>query len=54
MVSFVLQLSLTLKTTTAKVVETSVYINKNSPSQDSTNLDDVRPRTCLLVSKLYL
>ena len=31
----------TLKMTTTKVVETSVNINNNSPSQDSTNLDDL-------------
>ena len=32
---------LTPKMTTAKVVETSVNINMNSPSQDSTNLDNL-------------
>ena len=32
--------------TTTKVVETSVYINTNSPSQDSTNLDNLHPQTC--------
>ena len=38
--------SLTLKMTTAKVVETSVNNNKNSPSHDSTTLDNVHPQTC--------
>ena len=39
-------LHLTLKMTTAKVVETSVNINNDSPSQDSTNLDDLHLKTC--------
>ena len=30
----------------ANVVETSVNINTNSPSQDFTNLDDLYPQTC--------
>ena len=38
---------LTLKMTTAKVVETSFYINANSASQDSTNLDDLHPQTSI-------
>ena len=36
----VIQLTLTLKMTTAQVVETSVTINKNSPIQDYVHLDD--------------
>ena len=36
----VLQLTLTLKMTTAQVVETSVTVNNNSPIQDYVHLDD--------------
>ena len=36
----VIQLTLTLKMTTAQVVETSVTVNNNSPIQDYTHLDD--------------
>ena len=36
---------MTVKTTTAKVVEASVNVNNNSPSQYSTNLDDLHPQT---------
>ena len=35
-----IQLTLTLKMTTAQVVETSVTVNDNSPIQDYVNLDD--------------
>ena len=35
-----IQLTLTLKMTTAQVVETSVTVNNNSPIQDFINLDD--------------
>ena len=35
--------------TTAKFVETTVYINTNSPSQDSTNQDDPYTQTCYAV-----
>ena len=35
-----IQLTLTLKTTTAQVVETSVTVNNNSPIQDYSHLDD--------------
>ena len=35
-----MQLTLTLKMTTAKVVETSVTVNKNSPLQDYVHPDD--------------
>ena len=37
---------LTLKMNNAKVVETSVNINKNSPFEDSTNVDDLHPQLC--------
>ena len=36
----VIQLTLTLKMTTAKVVETLVSVNNNSPIQDYVHLDD--------------
>ena len=36
----VLQLTLTLKMTTAQVVETSVTVNNNSPIQDYVHTDD--------------
>ena len=36
----VIQLTLTLKMTTAQVVETSVTVNDNSPIQDYVNPDD--------------
>ena len=36
----VIQLTLTLKMTTAQVVETSVTVNKNSPIQDYVHPDD--------------
>ena len=35
-----MQLTLTLKMTTAQVVETSVTVNNNSPIQDYVHLDD--------------
>ena len=35
-----IQLTLTLKTTTAQVVETSVTVNNNSPIQDYVHPDD--------------
>ena len=35
-----IQLTLTLKMTTAQVVETSVTVNNNNPIQDYVNLDD--------------
>ena len=35
-----IQLTLTLKMTTAQVVETSVTVNDNSPIQDYVNPDD--------------
>ena len=36
----VIQLTLTLKMTTAQVVETSVTVNNSSPIQDYVHLDD--------------
>ena len=33
-------LTLTLKMTTAQVIETSVTVNNNSPIQDNVHLDD--------------
>ena len=36
----VIQLTLTLKMTTAQVVETSVTVNNNSPIQDYVHADD--------------
>ena len=36
----VIQLTLTLKMTTAQVVETSVTVNNNSPTQDYVHPDD--------------
>ena len=36
----VIQLTLTLKMTTAQVVETSVTVSNNSPIQDYVHLDD--------------
>ena len=36
----VIQLTLTLKMTTAQVVETSVTVNNNGPSQDYVHPDD--------------
>ena len=36
----VIQLTLTLKITTAQVVETSVTVNNNSPIQDFVHPDD--------------
>ena len=41
----VIQLTLTLKITTAQVVETSVTVNNNSPIQDYVHPDDQTQRT---------
>ena len=38
--NYVIQLTLTLKRTTARVVETSVTVNNNSPIQDDVHPDD--------------
>ena len=40
-----IQLTLTLKMTTAQVVETSVTVNNNSPIQDYVHPDDHTQRT---------
>ena len=40
LITDVIQLTLTLKMTTAQVVETSVTVNNNSPIQDYVHLDD--------------
>ena len=41
-----IQLTLTLKMTTAKVVETSVTVSNNSPIQDDLHADDHTEPTC--------
>ena len=41
----VIQLTLTLKMTTAQVVQTSVTVNNNSPIQDYVHPDDQTQRT---------
>ena len=45
----VIQLTLTLKMTTAQVVETSVTVNNNSPIQDYVHPDDQTQPTLLLL-----
>ena len=60
----VIQLPLTLKMTTAQVVETSVTVNNNSPIQDYVHPDDPTQPTfandivimfnCLSHSSLYI
>ena len=40
--------------TTAKVVETSVNINNNNSSQDSTNLDDLHLQICIIKLNLRM
>ena len=45
-----IQLTLTLKMTTAQVVETSVTVNNNSPIQDYVHADDqTQPTFVMLV-----
>ena len=48
----VIQLTLTLKMTTAQVVETSVTVNNNSPIQDYVHLDDQTQPTfnCMIIT----
>ena len=46
----IVQLAVTLKMTTAKVVETSVTVNNNSPIQDNVHLDDHNQPTCEMVT----
>ena len=48
----VIQLSLTLKMTTAQVVETSVTVNNNSPIQDYVHLDDQTQPTFEIIIQL--
>ena len=51
----VIQLTLTLKMTTAQVVETSVTVNDNSPIQDYVHLDDqTQPIIIILLLLLLL
>ena len=46
----VIRLFLTLKMTTAQVVETSVTVNNNSPTQDHIHLDDQTQPTFYILS----
>ena len=49
-----IQLTLTLKMTTAQVVETSVTVNNNSPIQDYIHPDDqTQPSFVLITNLLY-
>ena len=48
-VNTVIQLTLTLKMTTAQVVETSVTVNDNSPIQDYVNPDDQTQPTNIII-----
>ena len=50
----VIQLTLTLKTTTAQVVETSVTVNNNSPIQNYVHPDDHTQATFVNVFLLRL
>ena len=54
--TYVIQLTLTLKMTTAKVVETSVTaVNKNSPIQDYVYLDDqTQPTFEIIITKIIV
>ena len=45
-----IQLTLTLKMTTAQVVETSVTVNNNSPIQDYVHQDDQTQPTLLMAN----
>ena len=45
----VIQLTLTLKMTTAQVVETSVTVNNNSPIQDYVHQDDQTQPTVIFI-----
>ena len=49
----VIQLTLTLKMTTAQVVETSVTVNNNSPIQDYVHPDDQTQPTIEIIIILY-
>ena len=48
-----IQLTLTLKMTTARVVETSVTVNNNSPIQDYVHPDDQTQPTFILLLVFY-
>ena len=50
----VIQLTLTLKMTTAQVVETSVTVNNNSPIQDYVHPDDQTQPFGIFVVKHFL
>ena len=52
----VIQLTLTLKMTTAQVVETSVTVNNNSPIQDYVHPDDqTQPfETIIIITNVIL
>ena len=54
--TYVIQLTLTLKMTTAKVVETSVTtVNKNSPIQDYVYPDDqTQPTFEIIITKIIV
>ena len=49
-----IQLTLTLKMTTAQVVETSVTVNNNSPIQDYVHPDDQTQPTFVLITNYYM
>ena len=49
-----IQLTLTLKMTTAQVVETSVTVNNNSPIQDYVHPDDQTHPTFIIIIIIYL
>ena len=49
-----IQLTLTLKMTTAQVVETSVTVNNNSPIQDYIHPDDQTQPTFVLITNYYM
>ena len=50
----VIQLTLTLKMTTTKVVETSVTVNNNSPIQDYVHLNDQTQPTFEIIRSVTL
>ena len=49
-----IQLTLTLKMTTAQVVDTSVTVNNNSPIQDYVHPDDQTQPTFEIIKKLLI
>ena len=50
----VIEVTLTVKMTTAQVVETSVTVNNNSPIQDYVHLDDQTQPTFGIVCMLWV